>query len=95
MKKYLWIALALVALIGLFACNKQKPVKLDYKEAGTEKLFEQKGLPGEGYVGTPPEDYKHKDYEPSSGKKAKQEEVKKEEKKEEKKPDAKDAEEKK
>jgi hypothetical protein len=105
MKKYLWISLALIAVIGLFACNKQKPVKLDYKEAGTEKLFDQKGLPGENYVGTPPEDAKHRGYDPMEGKgekkEAKKEEVEKEEKKppekkpEEKKPEEKKPEEKK
>jgi len=99
MKKYIWIALALIAVIGLFACNKQKPIKLDYKEAGTENLYDPQGLPGQSYVGSPPEDYKHKDYEPASGdksgKEAKKEEVKKEEKKEEQKPPEKKPEEKK
>jgi hypothetical protein len=93
MKKCLWIALALVAVALLFSCNKQKPVVLDYKESGNEKLFDPQGLPGEGFVGSPPEDYKHKDYEPSSGKEGKQEakqEPKKEDKKtEEKKPEEK------
>jgi hypothetical protein len=68
MKKCLWIALALVAVALLFSCNKQKPVVLDYEKAGTEKIFDQKGLPGESHVGTPPEDAKHRGYEPSSGK---------------------------
>jgi hypothetical protein len=102
MKKYLWIALALVAVVFLFSCNKQKPVVLDYKESGKEKLFDPQGLPGDGYVGSPPEDYKHKDYKPSFGKDtqeaAKQEEKKEEGKegeKEEKKPDKDQPEEKK
>lgn len=80
MQKCLWIVLALVAVVFLFSCNKQKPVVLDYKESGKEKLFDPQGLPGDGYVGSPPEDYKHKDYEPSSGE-DKQETSKPEEKK--------------
>lgn len=87
MKKYLWIALALTALLGLFACNKQKPVVLDYEKGGQNKMYDQKGLPGESYVGTPPEDAKHRGYDPMEGKEGKEEkkEAKKEEKKEEKK----------
>ena len=89
MKKYLWISLALIAVIGLFACNKQKPVVLDYEKGGQEKMYDQKGLPGESYVGTPPEDAKHRGYDPMEGKDEKKEakkEEKEEEKKEEKKP---------
>jgi hypothetical protein len=99
MKKYLWIALALIVVAGLFACNKQKPVVLDYDKGGQNKMFDQKGLPGESYVGTPPEDAKHRGYDPAAEKgekkEAKKEEVKKEEKKEEKKPPEKKPEEKK
>ena len=89
MKKYLWISLALIAVIGLFACNKQKPVVLDYEKGGQNEMYDQKGLPGESFVGTPPEDAKHRGYDPMEGKgekkEAKKEEAKKEEKKEEKK----------
>ena len=81
MKKYLWIALALLAVVMLFSCNKQKPVVLDYEKSGKEKIFDQKGLPGESYVGTPPEDAKHRGYDPSADKGEKKE-TKKEEKKE-------------
>ena len=83
MKKYLWISLALIAVIGLFACNKQKPVVLDYEKGGQNKMYDQKGLPGESYVGTPPEDAKHRGYDPMEGKGEKKE-VKKEEKEEKK-----------
>lgn len=88
MKKYVWIALALVAVVMLFACNKQKPVVLDYEKSGKEKILDPQGLPGESYVGTPPEDTKHRGYDPAAGKEEKKvvkeekkEEVKKEEKK--------------
>lgn len=94
MKKYLWISLALIAVIGLFACNKQKPVVLDYEKGGQNEMFDQKGLPGESYVGTPPEDAKHRGYDPMEGKGEKKE-AKKEGKKEEKKPPEKKPEEKK
>ena len=92
MKKYVWIALVLVAVVMLFACNKQKPIVLDYEKSGQNKMYDQKGLPGESYVGTPPEDAKHRGYDPSADKSEKKvvkeeekKEVKKEEKKEEKK----------
>jgi len=91
MKKYFWIALAMVAIVLLFSCNKQKPVVLNYEKSGKEKILDPQGLPGESYVGTPPEDTKHRGYDPMENKgekqEAKKEEVKKEEvKKEEKKP---------
>jgi len=59
-------------------------VVLDYEKGGQEKMYDQKGLPGESYVGTPPEDAKHRGYDPMEGKGEKKE-AKKEEKKEEKK----------
>ena len=92
MKKYLWIALALVAVVMLFACNKQKPVVLDYEKSGKDKIMDPQGLPGESYVGTPPEDTKHRGYDPAEDKGEKKEtkkEEKKEVKKEEKKPEEK------
>ena len=88
MKKYVWISLVLVAVVMLFACNKQKPIVLDYEEGGQNKMYDQKGLPGESFVGTPPEDAKHRGYDPSEGKEEKKvvkEEEKKEVKKEKKK----------
>ena len=73
MKKYFWIALALVAIVLLFSCNKQKPVVLDYEKSGKEKILDPQGLPGDSYVGTPPEDTKHRGYDPMKGKDEKKE----------------------
>jgi hypothetical protein len=61
-------------------------------------MYDQKGLPGESYVGTPPEDAKHRGYDPMEGKGEKKEakkEEKKEKKEEKKKPPEKKPEEKK
>jgi hypothetical protein len=87
--------LALVAVALLFGCNKQKPIVLDYEKSGKSEMYDQKGMPGESYVGAPPEDFKHRGYEPPTGEKGKQEPKKEEKKPEEKKPEEKKPEEKK
>ncbi len=84
MKKCLWIALALTAVVFLFSCNKQKPVVLDYKESGKEKLYDPQGLPGEGHVGSHPNEHRDKLSSDQGGTEAAHKEEAREEKKEEK-----------
>ena len=95
MKKWPWIVLALVCIALIFACNKQKPPVLDYEKSGKSEIFDQKGLPGESYVGAPPEDFKHRGYEPPTGEQVKPEVEKEKKQLEKKEPEKKKPEEKK
>ena len=82
MRNYLLLAIALIAVAFLLACNKQKPPKLDYTEKMQKGVFSNHGLPGDGYVGRTPEEDKFHGFHEGDGKKPE------EKKPEEKKPEA-------
>ncbi len=93
MRKHLLLAIALIAIAFIFACNKQKPPILDYTEDMQKGMYTPYGLPGDGYVGRTPEEDKFHGYHGAES--AKHEEKQPEEKQpEEKQPEEKQPEEK-
>jgi hypothetical protein len=64
MNKIWLLAAALLALVFTFACNKQKPPKLDYTEKLEKGLFAPNGMPGDGHVGGTHEEHRYHGYKP-------------------------------
>ncbi len=62
MNKIWLLAAALLALVFTFACNKQKPPKLDYTEKLEKGLFTPNGMPGDGHVGGTHEEHRYHGY---------------------------------
>ena len=64
MNKIWLLAAALLALVFTFACNKQKPPKLDYTEKMEKGVFTPNGMPGDGHVGGTREEHRYHGYKP-------------------------------
>ncbi len=62
-KKLSLLAVALMAVASIFACNKQKAPRLDYTSKMKQGLFSPNGMPGDNHIGATDEEKKFKGYD--------------------------------